>query len=548
MLGSDLRALRNLFRTREGHALLIGQVVVLLCVALGALAFTGMLLGRGLVHDAVRAHLDGNVVRALHAVVLLLPVLFTGAIGTLPFRGELYTACHVPALLTAPVSSLAIVQRAFVRSLLGWSVFGAACVVPVTLKLADGLPWRASPALAFAAMVGATSMLAPLLACQLLLRVAAVRWCSGGRARRVLLLANAALFLVATLALVLGFVRGEDVAAAMAGWFSGGAGLPWILEAPASLPAAAAGFAQDWPRLLSPLLLFACSVPPLLVAAAVYRSSYDVFCASAVRTDVARARSRSWPEAPLWSLLAKLRAETVRVSSNLAGHAFLATVLVLLLAQGMERPEFEAKAPIVLREMFFLLAVWQGLALLMASLSFLNVIGNEQRQIALLTTSPLARRTMLRAKLIAVALPFSMMLLITMTCAPLVAGVGMVAVGAFSIVALPLLLYLLGVLLAVGTWPQFICVHDDMPLANNMRSVVPVLVIGACGVVPLVLQGKVRSGLVASYYGHGVFAPHDGRTVALWLLLATWVFGIAVFAIGYRIAVRNTEKLLAAQD
>lgn len=547
MLRSDLCALRNLFATREGIRVVVAQTIVLACIASGSLAMAGLLLGRREVRDAVRAHLDGDVVRTLHALVMLLPLLFVAASGTASFRSELYSASHVPGLLVAPVSSLAIVLRAFVRSLFGWSMFAVAAVLPPTLRLADGLPWPASPPLALAAIVATVSLLAPLLACQLLLRVVIVRWGSGARLRWILQAVNVAVFFTITLTLVFGFVRGKEVAAATASWLGTAPSLPWILDAPASLAAAVAGYPQNPARLLSPLLLLALCVPPLLAAAAIYRRSYDVYCSSTNATVVARARSRVWPETPLRSLLAKVRAETVRVGSNLGGYVFLATLLVLILAQGMTLHEFEARVPIAVRETFFLLANWHGLALLVATVSFLGVVGSEQKQITLLSTSPLPRKVIVHARLVAVSLPFVAILLVTAICGPLIAGVGLSAVAGFLAVAPALLLYLLGVILAVGTWPRFIRVHDDMPLANNLRSIAPVMVIGMCGVLSLVLQVKARAGVVASYYGHGVFAPHDGGTVAVWLVVTTWVVGAAVFAIGYRLAIRNTERLLAAQ-
>ncbi|HEX5053726.1 MAG TPA: hypothetical protein VFZ65_18240 [Planctomycetota bacterium] len=548
MLGGDLRALRNLFLTREGRGVLLGQLVVLLCMAGGSLALQGAVFGSGELRDVVRGHLDAGVVRSLHGLLLLTPLLFVAAMGTQHLRGELYTATHVPALLAAPVSSRAIVVRAFVRSLFGWSLFGIAFVVPPALMLAGKMPWPASPGLVIGISAALVALLAPLLACQVLWRVAIVRWCSGAGPRRVLQAANVILFFAVSLALVFGFVRGRDIGSALAAWFRDRPDLPWLLAAPAALPAAAAGFAQDWPRLLSPLLLLACAVPPLLLAAALYRASYDVFCSSVAPGAARRGRSRRWPQAQLPSLLAKLRAETTRVGSNLAGYALLATVLVVLLAQGMARYDFEAKVPLSLRETFFLLSCWQGLSLLVASLSFLNVVGNEQKQIVLLATSPLPRRVVLHAKLVAVSLPFVAMLLVASICGPLVAGVAWTAVAGFLLTAPPIVLCLLGVILVVGTWPRFLRVHDDVPLANSMRSVVPVLVIGVAGVLTLVLQFEARKGLVACYYGHGVFAPHDGGTVAAWLAVAAWAAGLAVFAAGHRLALRNLERLLSAQD
>jgi hypothetical protein len=200
-----------------------------------------------------------------------------------------------------------------------------------------------------------------------------------------------------------------------------------------------------------------------------------------------------------------------------------------------------------LREALFLISTWYGVSLLVAMLAFLAVVGSEQRQITLLAASPLSRRTFLHGRLAAAALPFGVMLLVTAACGPTVAGVGKAAVGGFLLTAPAFSLYLSGLILMAGTWPEFIAVHDDVPLANNLRTIVPVLVIGSAGGGLFVLLVKIRAALVAGFYGHGIFAGYDGNAVVAWLLVAAWAIGGIVFVLGYAVGARNIERLLAAQ-
>jgi hypothetical protein len=554
MLRSDLRALRNLFATRPGRQLLVAQAVVLACIAAGSLGLVGLLLTQRPVRDAIRANLDGDVVRILHSLILALPLLFVLLAGTRSLKGELYTAAHVPGLLAAPVSSRALVVRAFARTLFGWALFTIAFVVPPTLRLCDGLPWAASPALVVAVVAAALSLLTPLLAVQLLVKVAAVRWLSGARLRRFVTLAQVVVFVAVSLALVMGFVRHDDVARVLAAWLGDRAGTPsppflsWLLGAPAALPAAAAGYPQGLPRLLAPLLLAALAVPPILLAASIYRTSYEVHATASPLEWAARTRSRTWPTAPLSSIVARMRVETVRVGANLGFYAFLATVLVVLLSRGVEARAHEAHAPTWLLQWSFLLSTWQGMTLLVASILFLAVVGSEQAQIPLLASSPVSRRTLLLGKLISLSWPFLAMLAVTAFAGPLAGGTGIAAVGAFALTAPAILLFVLGVLAAAGTWPRFVRIHDDVPIASSLRVIVPVITVGVVCGATLFGTSRARAALVAAAYGHGPFAGLDLGLSFAGLVVGAWLAGGLVLLGGCWLAARNLERLLGPQD
>src|SRR5262245_20574604 len=130
ILASDLRALRNLARTAEGRKVLLGNLVVIACVAVGSAGLTGLVFARGPTRDAVRENLDGDVVRTLHAMLLMTPLMLVAATGMPQFGNELYRQNQVPMLLSAPLHAVTLVWRAFVRSLFGWWLFACAMAVP----------------------------------------------------------------------------------------------------------------------------------------------------------------------------------------------------------------------------------------------------------------------------------------------------------------------------------------------------------------------------------------------------------------------------------
>jgi hypothetical protein len=248
------------------------------------------------------------------------------------------------------------------------------------------------------------------------------------------------------------------------------------------------------------------------------------------------------------SLLAKTSAESLRVGSNLVFYTLLAGILLLVLSGGAAPAAAKAGAPPVLREALFLVVCWQGCATVLVMLLCLAVVGSEQGQFVLLASSPVPRRALLSAKAVHASLPLAVLLVLTAAVGPLVAGTGVVASLAFLLAAPALLLHMTGVMVAVGTWPRFIRVHADVPLANSLRTSIPVLVVAAACYPPFVLVMFARRWLADAYDGRGPFAGSDGVAIAGWGVLLAWAVGAVVFALGWRLAARNVEVLFGPQD
>jgi hypothetical protein len=84
-------------------------------------------------------------------------------------------------------------------------------------------------------------------------------------------------------------------------------------------------------------------------------------------------------------------------------------------------------------------------------------------------------------------------------------------------------------------------VHDDTPLANNLRSAVPSLLVGVAGVFSLFLHSMIRKEVMWNY------RRGEGDAWVVGCLVAAWSIGLALFWIGDRIARSNFERLLGPQ-
>lgn len=547
MLAGDLRALRNLFRTAAGRRVLIAQALVLVCLVLTSLGVSSGIVRHPAVREAVLGEAGGTVVRGLFAVVLLVPAVFALGMAAPQFGIALFRAPLVPLLLAAPVQAFALVRRAFLHQLFGWTVFALAVGLPPVLAVGGRLgaaPWLLAPAFAAAAV----ALLAPLLAVLLLVRVAAVRWLAAPRVRQAIAIVHVAACCALVLALVSGFVQRREVAGALAGWLRHLDGLPALLAAPGAWPAAAAGLRQPADLLAAPLLLAAGAVLPLVCAAALYRGAFDRHCvgASVPAARSGRVRGRGWPAGSLRSLLARARLEMLRERASLAFHAFVVALLAVVLAASPP-PTLENHLPAALAHGFGLLQLWQGLSLLIASLSFLGVVGEGAPQIALLAASPVPRGHVLLSRAVAVAGPFAVAMLAAALFAPPLWGTGFAGVAVFLAAAPAVVLWSLGFVLWLGTWPAFVRVYEDVPLANNLRSVVPVLLIGAACTAGLIGVHHLRWALVGCHHGHGPLAGMGLATALLGALGCMWLAGGAVFALGMRLGRGNLERLLGPQ-
>jgi hypothetical protein len=275
-------------------------------------------------------------------------------------------------------------------------------------------------------------------------------------------------------------------------------------------------------------------------AAGSHRRAYE---ASLVQAPAGRLRaaSRNWPETPVRSLLLRSALESWRARGNVALVALIAVYAVWRIASAEWTVLPDDPVPL-LRGVFFLLAPWQMLVLLMVLVLFLGVVGDEQKQMPLLATSPLARRDLLRSRVVLVGWPFAMTIALMALTGIVVADVAWVAAVGFVLAAVPVLLLLLGSAVAVGSWPAFIRVHDDVPLASNLRSVVPVLVLSGIGGAATFAVFELRSAILHAAAGDGSPAAVAGLALGV-----AWLVGGGAFWLGCTIACRNLERLLGPQ-
>lgn len=393
-------------------------------------------------------------------------------------------------------------------------------------------------------------LIAPIVAAQTLAKVVLTRWFSGARLRLVLTGLYVSVCVALGLFVALGFFSNERMVEQARGWMPSEPSLPWWLASPASLLAWSAGFPVSPASLASNLLLVAASAPFLALATLAYRGSYEAhgLAGRAIgrRATVGR---RSWPEAPFRSFLVKGRVESLRVRSHLVTLAVIGLLMVVFLKNGAagEASAVESLVPTAMRQGLSLLVSWYALVLLVACLCFAAVVGDEQKQIGLLAAAPFARQELLKSKLVTLMTPFLMCLGIVLLLSVPVAGVEPGAVGVVALAAPAVLAFLLGLIAAVGTWPVAVRVHDQVPLANNLRSILPVLLISGAGL--LVMKGlfMARGTIIGAWYGNGWLESLGGPRAALVMLGVAWCIGAAVLIFGCRVALSNLERLLGPQ-
>ena len=546
MLRAELRALRNLLRTREGRQVLIGHLIVLACLVAGSMALSSRTLLGEDVLKTVRSDASGDLQRVFYGLILLLPLILLLGVGSTQLTGELFVAPRNRLLLSAPISSFALLRCSWMRSLATWTLVGWAMAAPPVLGLSTE---SGGSRLALLVLPLALALLvAPIVALQVLLKVVFVRWCSRPALRRALMAIQLGFCFVLALLLLMGVLRGDDVQRASMDWLAQQRDLPTWLDTPAALLAWSAGVPRSAARLAPTLLLLAAPWPVLGLAAANYRRAYELHLISRDRASHA-ARRRPWPASVERSFLRKGLLETVRLRSNLVFYAFLMVLVLIGLERGFDREakEYEQLFPLVLHQSFEILRAWYGLSLLVACLAFLGMVGDEQRQISLLATAPFERRRLLHAKLLVVASPFVLSASLAAIGAPLIGGASWSSAGLFVLAALPLTAFFLGLLAAVGTWPWAVKLHSDVPLASNLRSVGPVLVIALVASPILFAMTKLRFALSSSYYGHGALKGWDGVQAAWLGLGVTWIAGGIALWIGTRLGRANLTRLLGPQ-
>ncbi len=536
MLRSEWRALRNTVRTKEGLQALAGTLIVFACLVLVGLAVGSMLMESDLL-ERVGAP-DGSMLSVVVVALLLLPALLVLAFAKVPCRNQLFAGSHVTTWLASPVGSRRIVTMIWVRQVAGayLASLAIAGVPMVAVVVRADLP--IVTALAF--LVVLLLVVGAAVALVLLVMVVATRVGSGGRWRQVLLLLHFAFVLALVVLLLSGVGRGAQLRSWLANVQLDGAWIFQVLVSVARLPVELAFGVWSPQSLVAPMVLLGFVVVALGGAARLYRTAFEALLCATPSGRVTQS-SGAWPRTAVASLVHRGFVEAWRARGSLVLVSILGAVAVWRPAANPFVPLLDDSIP-VLREVFFLQDSWLPLASVLAMLLFLGVIGDEQKQLSLLATSPLSRGDLLRSRVVLVGWPFLLTVVMAALSGKLVGGVGWLATIGFVLTASPCVLILLGASLAVGSWPAFVPVHSEVPLASNVRSVVPVLVLSAVAFGLFYAQHLARKNL----FGHGD-GPHGSAGVVALVLLAAWGVAVIVLVATYRLAHRNLTTLLGPQ-
>lgn len=551
MWRSDFRALRNLVRTRPGRSALGATALSLASAGVFAYFLARRTILRPAVVLAIRDDTTGEVLTLLTAVVIAFAAMPAVVLAPPLLRQELFSGTQVPALLTAPVGSLRLGLRALWRS----AALAATFVAPFALAPGIGLaargvvPWPFPLWLA----LGAALSVLPLIGVFMLLQIVATRFCQGRRLRAAFVWLQVVTAAVLALALIAGFLKGRD----LADWFADQAvepRLPAWVETVAALPMALSLRAPT-STALAPIAAIAIAMLIAAVASLGYRRAFEAWLVGdaarelEARTGAVGIAGPGWPTTPVRSLLHKARLECTRVRSNLGFIAFLALAQVFAIAVLPAAPDTAgadstfAVASAAQR----LLTSWQILALLLSSLLVIAVIGDDQQQMALLGTAPIDRGAFVRAKAVSLGWPFLLTLVLAAISGVTIGGTSALAAAASVAVGLPILAATLGAMLALGSWPGLVQVHRDVPLANNLRTVVPITAIAVLGGFGVAARMRGFAAFAGVESGRGPLAGWQPGTAALALLGAAWALGGLSLWAGVRLASHHCERIYGAQ-
>lgn len=536
MLRSELRALRNTIRTKDGQQALLGAVIVFVCLLVG-----GLSLGSILTQDewlAPLADVGTGLFGAACGALLVMPALLVLAFAKIPSRAQLFEGSHVPALLSSPVGTGRIVRAVWLRQ----TAFAFVCAVAIAAVPVVAMVVRAS--LPTAAVFGFLAILllvaGATAAVVVMVVVLTTRFGSSPRRRRVLMVGHLGMILVVMVLLLSGVTRGERVREWLLDVAPGESAIGGMLAEAAAVPVWLAGAGRELLSVLrGPLVLVAVATLALAVASVFYRRAFEaLLCAT---DTVAAHRSGTWPHDAVRSLVRRGFVEAWRAKGNLVLVGLFGAFVVWRIADRPFAPIANDSAPLV-REVFFLQSGWLMLASILSMLLFLGVIGDEQKQLSLLATSPLSRRSLLRSRELLLGWPLLLTALMAVLAGRMVGGVSWSGCLLYLLGACPLALILLGAVLAVGSWPAFIQLKSDLPLASNVRTVVPVLVLSVVAAGLLYGQHQVRRELIARGG-----AQADLLLPTCIAYTVTWLAAIAIYLLFTKVALRNLERLLGPQ-
>lgn len=539
MLRFEWYALRNASRTKSGREALLGSAIVLACLVVVGLVFASHLSAPETL--ALIADQQSGAFAGLLFGLLLLGIVLVVAFARVPCRSQLFEGSHVPAKLASPASPLRILHAVWLRqaSAAIAAVLAVAFVPACTVALRAGLP--------VASILGFLMLLllaiAATVAVVLLLLVWSTRLLSGGRLRRVLALLHVTFAGAVVVLLLLGFGRGDQVQTWLLGLRPDTAVIGTVVQYAVRLPTAVAAGEVVLAAWFAPMLLLAVTSVSLALAARSYRGAYQAnLCATPV-TGSGRLRvgksHRPWPRAVVPSLVRRSMLQAWRVRGNLVAILLLATYAVYGPASSpFVSPATDAHP--VVRQAFYLLSPWLLMSSLLALLSLLSVVGDDQQQLPLIATAPVSRRDLVRARLRLLAWPFLLTVGLVALAGCMVGKVSLAGAFAFLLTALPVAVILVGAAGAIGSWPRFIAVHQQMPLANNVRTVVPVLVMSVVTAALLFASFGARKLLLGGL-------PGEGNWLALLVLVGWWLIALGLHWCFGRVALRNLTQLFGPQ-
>jgi uncharacterized membrane protein len=543
LLRIELQALGNTLRTREGLQAWVGFVIVVGCVAVGAMAISANTLLSDEVVAAIRDHPDaplGSVfAMALGGSTMLALMLVFATVNK-----EMFGNSRTDLLLVAPVPRTAIAGIVFVRLVFLAFVLQLATLTPLML----GFVYEAelSGLLLVAFPLGCLALSVPCVAGMMLTQAFVLRFLSGPVLKFCTQVIGAVLLLMCTVLFLLGITADADQAKLLGQQIETADSLAFLLDWPIRLLAdAARGEAgMAWFGSLAFLLV---PLPILVLVGAMYGRCREMrFVSHRPVVHRLRAPSTDWP-ATAWASIA--RKDLVDLTRNRGGILALIVLTCILLVivygfAGDDKLSEHSRLPADLQRGFGLLTAWQLLGMIMASIQAMGFAGDEGKNLSLLATSPLAPRELLRGKAFVFLLPFVWTVLVVLVGAPFVVDCSGRALVFFAVAALPLVAVHFAVVAAVSSHPMLFHRNHDVPLAESLTTIGPVLVVMGTMMGLLFGVSEVKSVVTSAHWPEGGYSHWD-KTTMWWSLIGGLVAIATVLTwIGVRIAERNLRAVL----
>jgi hypothetical protein len=542
LLRADLTALANTLRHKQARRDLGGTLVSLVCVALGGVVAGGRLV----LSEPVLAAVDQApelVTPLLLGALLLVPMLFAVSMGFGDARRLLFGSQTTELLLTAPVPRSAIVSRAWLYSLLRQTVILLALGWPAVWGLVLKTNLGVGAALAYPLL--AVLLLAPCTAAVVMLVVALRRW-AGGSGQRIAVnviggLVGIGLALLAGAGLITQSTGEQSLADGLLAFDStaGGVDVPgrllaWAGEVLAVQPA-------DFAMLALPLLAL-----PLLAFAKTWLSvAYERgLTIRTTKSSGRHGRIRRWPHSTMPSIRRKDMLAAFKVHTSIAALGLFTAVAVMLERSTMfgGSGELVASGPAPVAAMLGMFNAWIVLLMVYACVQGASWLSDETSHYDLIACAPIDRRALLLGKLPGIAAPYLWLLLVVAVSAGTSRDAGLLGTLGFGAIALPALLAVIGLILLIGSVPILQGPTDSSGHAWRL------VVLGMAAMALCIGLMKTGYTVRSDLFNH--FAQIDGAQLDLtgYALLrggTLWGGALLIFALGWFVARRNLDKLLA---